>query len=523
MYESVVKIIIDYIKAKHNLFFIRHTDYFAVRDILKSLYDFNTVKKSYSFLEFTNAFGGKNIFDLDYDLNSCAGDLLSWLSLRNEDFYEEIIILKDISNYYQNAEVISAIKQITEMGMQDVSKIIFIFDSSNNPFPKELESLITIIDIKPLQESEICEVINDYCTKNDIIHDFMGIEEHAKRFANSFKGLQKFQIEQILNTAVTKSKKNHQGKKELSISDDKTILAEKKQLIKKSGILEIIDKPGKIEDIGGLKNLKEWLIKKSKIYGDIYTAQSHGVSVPRGILIVGMPGCGKSLTAKATASAFNVALVRLDVGSLLGKYVGESEANMKQALALSEAFAPCVLWIDELEKAFAGIQGGGDGNEIVTRLFGQFLTWMQEKESPVFIVATANSISSLPPEFLRKGRFDELFKVELPNEKEREDIIRLKLEAKDKNLSMDNIKELAKVSKGFNGGDIEAVINQAIENRYIEWLEKKTTEAEQLTFEDVNKVFKDPNTKSVSETLKDKIDSLQDELKKYSFRNASAE
>ena len=211
---------------------------------------------------------------------------------------------------------------------------------------------------------------------------------------------------------------------------------------------------------------------------------------------------------------------------------------MRKALSLSEAFAPCVLWIDELEKAFSGIQSGGEGNETVTRLFGQFLTWMQEKDSPVFIVATANSISTLPPEFLRKGRFDELFKVELPDEKELAKIIEIKLRGKNAEFTQKEIEELAKLAYkkspekekdektlfkgGCNGGDIEAVINEAAENRYIKWKNKESPD-EKLCFADVKEVMESKDTKSVSQTLKKKIQELREKLNEYPFRNASAE
>ncbi len=228
-------------------------------------------------------------------------------------------------------------------------------------------------------------------------------------------------------------------------------------------------------------------------------------------MIIGMPGCGKSLTAKATASLFEIPLVRLDVGRLLGKYVGESENNMRNALKLSEAIAPCVLWIDEIEKAFAGV-GSDGGNEVTTRLFGQFLTWMQEKENTVFIVATANDISKMPPEFLRKGRFDELFFVDLPNGEERKKIIDIHLKKRNKwNKNIDSI-ALIKETQGFNGADIEAVVKDTIELAFIE--EKNT-----ITTDDLLKSVKD--TKSISNTLKEKIDQIKDTIKKIDIKPAS--
>ena len=296
------------------------------------------------------------------------------------------------------------------------------------------------------------------------------------------------------------------------MEDDKLlILKEKEQFIKKSGMLEIVNFSESIDDIGGLENLKEWLCRKEKIFSNLDKAIKFGVDVPKGIMIIGMPGCGKSLTAKATASLFKIPLVRLDVGRLLGKYVGESEENMRRALKLSEAISPCVLWIDEIEKAFAGV-GNGVGNEVTTRLFGQFLTWMQEKESTVFIVATANDISRMPPEFLRKGRFDELFFVNLPNGEERRKILEIHLKKRNKwNKKIDSI-ALIKKTEGFNGADLEAVVKDTIELAFINGKESITTE-------DLLKAVSD--TKSISATLKDKIKEIRATIQKIDIKPAS--
>ena len=205
-------------------------------------------------------------------------------------------------------------------------------------------------------------------------------------------------------------------------------------------------------------------------------------------------------------------LVRLDVGRLLGKYVGESEENMRKALKLSEAISPCVLWVDEIEKAFAGVGGDGGGNDVTTRLFGQFLTWMQEKENTVFIVATANDISRMPPEFLRKGRFDELFFVDLPNGEERRKIIEIHLKKRKKwHKDIDSI-SLIKETNGFNGADLEAVVKDSIELAFIE--NRKT-----LSTEDLLKAIKD--TKSISTTLKEKITQIKDTISKIDIKPAS--
>ena len=321
----------------------------------------------------------------------------------------------------------------------------------------------------------------------------------------SLKGLSAFQIKQVLSLA-------YQGNGRLDASDRKFILSEKEQVIKKSGILEMMNFKETIDDIGGLERLKSWLERKAKIFSSLDKAIKFGVDVPSGILILGMPGCGKSLAAKATATLFKVPLIRLDVGRLMGKYVGESEGNMRRALKLSETVSPCVLWIDEIEKAFAGI-GGGYG-EVATRLFGHFLTWMQEKESTVFIVATANDISKLPPEFLRKGRFDELFFVDLPTEGERRKILEIHLRKRGKLNNRINLKELSSKTEGFNGADLEGIVKDAIETAFIDGTETITTELLLKSFEEA---------KSISVIQKEKIEALRTDLKKYDIKPASSE
>ena len=237
-----------------------------------------------------------------------------------------------------------------------------------------------------------------------------------------------------------------------------------------------------------------------------------GVDVPKGIMIVGMPGCGKSLAAKATAKLFDIPLIRLDVGRLLGKYVGESEENMRKALKLSEAISPCVLWIDEIEKAFAGVGNSGGGSDVTTRLFGQFLTWMQEKENTVFIVATANDISRIPAEFLRKGRFDELFFVDFPNPEERRKIMEIHLKKRHKWNKDLNIISLVKLTEGYNGADLEAIVKDAIESCFIEGKEQLETKDLELAQQ---------NIKSISSTLKGRVEEIREAAKNVDLKPAS--
>lgn len=242
------------------------------------------------------------------------------------------------------------------------------------------------------------------------------------------------------------------------------------------------------KEVGGLKRLYEDLLIKSKIYNNLGDAERYNIPIPKGILIIGMPGCGKSMIAQATANLFGVSLLRLDVSRLMGKYVGESEANLRLALATAEAAHPCVLWIDEIEKAFAGGNNkGGDNDMLVMRMMGHFLTWMQERKTPVYIVATANDV--MRPEFMRKGRFDEVYFVDFPEVKERADILYKKIEkkylsAKDcifdfseiikgQGVDIDVVRDMVGVNGGFSGSEIECVLNMVVEDKFQSYLEQK--------------------------------------------------
>ena len=454
-------------------------------------------------VEFNNALGLVD-FKTKSPLQEC--DLEQFLKLTMDDGFEQetFIVLKDVHSEINNPKIIALLKKISENNLynDDYSSTIFIL-SETTVIPRELENYITVFDIPLPTTSEILTIINEFIADLEINVE----QDTINDIALSFKGLNEFQIKQILNLA-------YQDGGCIDKEDKLLILREKEQFIKKAGMLEIVNFSETINDIGGLENLKEWLARKAKVFSNLDKAIKFGVDVPKGIMIIGMPGCGKSLTAKATASLFEIPLVRLDVGRLLGKYVGESEENMRKALKLSEAISPCVLWIDEIEKAFAGVGGDGGGNDVTTRLFGQFLTWMQEKENTVFIVATANDISSMPPEFLRKGRFDELFFVDLPNGEERRKILDIHLKKRKKwNKGIDSI-ALIKETEGFNGADLEAVVKDTIEMAFIDGKESITTE-------DLLKSVKD--TKSISSTLKDKIKEIKSTIDKIDIKPASKE
>ena len=290
------------------------------------------------------------------------------------------------------------------------------------------------------------------------------------------------------------------SKGQLTIKELDVILDEKCQVIKKTGILEFIKSDFNMNDVGGLENLKKWLIKRNNSW--LGKAQKdYNLPAPKGVLITGVPGCGKSLTAKAMSALWQLPLLRLDVGKIFSGLVGSSEENMRKAIQTAEAVAPSILWIDEIEKGFGGNGGERDGGT-ATRVFGTFLTWMSEKTKPVFVIATANNINALPSEMLRKGRFDEIFFVDLPTKAERKVIFKLHLEkrlkgsiSKDFAVTDTLLNKLAEITEGFVGAEIEQVVISALFEAF--------SENRTLNEEHLYKVIK--NTVPLSTTQSEQI------------------
>jgi len=247
----------------------------------------------------------------------------------------------------------------------------------------------------------------------------------------------------------------------LSADDVNEVFAEKQQIIRKSGLLEYYTTDETFGNVGGLAVLKDWLAKRAMAFTD--EARAFGLPFPRGILMLGVQGCGKSLCAKAVSNLWQLPLLRFDMGRMFGSLVGSSEENVRRAIAVAESVAPAILWVDEIDKAFAGSQGSGvtDGGT-TARVFGTFLTWLSEKTAPVFVVATANDISQLPPELLRKGRLDEIFFVDLPSPDERKEIFKIHISKRKRDPAKFDLKALAAGSSEFSGAEIEEAVNSAL-------------------------------------------------------------
>ena len=383
----------------------------------------------------------------------------------------------------------------------DVYSFVIVSPMPVTKLPPELEKIITVLEHPAPTMEEILEEVNKYSLSKSLQRRKELLDRFKDEMTYTLLGLQMYEVRHVLKSVSKRSNG------EFNPNSLLWALKEKQQIVKKSGIIEVVETAVDMADVGGLERLKEDIKNKAVIFKHLSEVRKKKVNLPlpKGCLIIGMPGCGKSLIAKAIASSFGVSLLRLDVNRLMGQYVGMSEENLRKALLTAESANPCVLWIDEVEKAFAGAGVGsssGEGDMLVQRLMGQFLTWMQERKTAVYIVATANDV--MRPEFMRKGRFDEVYFVDFPNIEERKAILKAKLrpfgflssntesifdfsEFIDQNTSLENSKfdEIAEkmrvgenettkyengvFSNGFSGAEIESAVIQVMENAYREY------------------------------------------------------
>jgi SpoVK/Ycf46/Vps4 family AAA+-type ATPase len=316
-------------------------------------------------------------------------------------------------------------------------------------------------------------------------------EELVEKVVNATRGLSELEAHNLFAKLLVRDR---------SFSEDDLpfVVSEKKKLIRKSGILDYYDFSEGMTAIGGLDNLKNWLSQRGKAFSA--KARKFGLPEPKGILLLGVQGCGKSLAAKATAALWNLPLLKLDVGKIFDSYIGSSEKNMRDAIRVAEALAPNVLWLDEIDKAFAGIGSGHTSDSGTSaRVFGTFLTWMQEKSDPVFVIATANNIEHLPPELLRKGRFDDIFFIDLPTLSERKHILAIHLKKRKRRPEDFDIDKLADASAGFTGAELEQLV--------ISGLYRAFAEERELTDQDMLDEIKETVTLAV--TYQERISALQ--------------
>ena len=346
-----------------------------------------------------------------------------------------------------------------------------------------IEKLVTVVDYSLPNDADLTRVV-------DAISKAAGKKEKAnEEILNAISGLSMAEAENALSLAMIETGK----------FDSSVIYREKVAAVKRSGLLEVVaPDPRGLDAIGGLDVLKNWILTRKAAFGQ--EAINYGLPAPKGVLLVGVPGSGKSLSAKAFGTALGIPTLKLDIGALFGSLVGESEKRTREALALAEAMSPCVIWCDEVDKGLSGVSGSGSGDSGTSRrVFGTILNWMQEHKKPCFVVMTANDVSALPPEFLRRGRFDELFAIDLPNTVERTEIVSVMIRKVNRKPENFDVKAVAAACVGYTGAEIEAVVNESLFAAFDQKREPKTSDM----LAAVSQVI------PIAKTMSEKIDAIR--------------
>lgn len=388
--------------------------------------------------------------------NAATKEPLAALDHVIEQVEPALFVFKDLHPFLTkgNFAVTRKLKDIALHLKNSFKTIILI--SPVLEIPTELEKEVTVLN-HPLPTREDLSALLDRIITD--VKQFKQVkveldDEGRERVLQAALGLTLGEAENVFAKIIVKEER-------LSGDAVNEVFAEKQQIIRKSGLLEYYATDERFENVGGLSVLKEWLHKRALAFSE--EARAFGLPAPKGILMLGVQGCGKSLCAKAVSNLWQLPLLRFDMGRMFGSYVGSSEENVRRAIAVAESVAPAILWVDEIDKAFAGSQGSGatDGGT-TARVFGTFLTWLSEKTAPVFVVATANDISQLPPELMRKGRLDEIFFVDLPSREERLEIFRIHITKRGRDAESFDLAALADASPNFSGAEIEEAINSAL-------------------------------------------------------------
>lgn len=437
----------------------------------------------------------------DWDPRDYRDPLKALQFVLDRDSLRGLFVFRDSHPFQKNPEFVRKLRDVAHKLKLGKSTLILL--SSVLSIPPELEKDLAVVEYPHPDTEEIREIFER--TRSNAAKAY---EHDPQKVANIMGSLDVKAEDRIVEAALglTADEAENVFAKSLVQKggfDIDVILSEKERIVKKSGILEFFPTQEKMENIGGLDRLKDWLVKRQAAFGR--EARDYGLPRPKGILMLGIPGCGKSLTAKAVGSFWQLPLLRLDMGKVFAGIVGGSEENMRRAIAMAEAVAPSILWLDELEK---GLSGTGSSNSTdggtSARVFGSFISWMQEKTSPVFVMATANDVSQLPPELMRKGRFDEIFFVDLPTFPEREDIFKIHVKKRTtkthaRTLGDQDATRLAELSDGFSGAEIEQAVVAAMFDAFYA--------NEEIGFKHIERAIED--TVPLSRTMKEKIAELR--------------
>ncbi len=380
---------------------------------------------------------------------------------------DAIVVLRDFHPFMKDPSIVRKLRDCSRLFKESDYNIHLVLLAATYGAPAEVEKEIAVVDFDLPERDELEEIVWQVA---------QSVPDGVQLAVKSDPEFRDMVVEAALGLTADEAKsvfaKSLVKKRDFDVD---TIMAEKKGIIRKSGILEFYETDQRFSDVGGLEVLKAWLKKRKSSFSR--DARDFGLPSPKGLLLIGVPGCGKSLTAKAIGAMWHMPLLRLDVGKIFGSLVGSSEENMRKAIKTAEAVAPSILWLDELEKGFSGTASSGqtDGGT-TSRVFGTFITWLQEKQSSVFVIATANNVNALPPELLRKGRFDEIFFVDLPNPKEREEIFKIHIGKKKRDTSHIDVNALVSASQQFVGAEIEQAVISALFDAYEDGKAELTTE-----------------------------------------------
>jgi MoxR-like ATPase len=443
------------IRARYPILYIISSEETRVQDLLVDLAR-TRQKKIFEWSCTTGIIPAGTSIQSQKQRNAVTRDPLAALDHVIDQVEPALFLFKDFHPFLgrANVAVIRKLKEIALHLKNSYKTIILV--SPVMEIPTELEKEITVLN-HPLPAREDLSALLDRIIEEVGRHKQMDLAldgEGRERLLQAALGLTLGEAENVFARIIVQ-----RGR--LSGEDVADVFAEKQQIIRKNGLLEYYASSENFDHIGGLAVLKDWLNKRALAFSD--EARAFGLPAPRGILLLGVQGCGKSLSAKAVANQWRLPLLRFDMGRMFGSLVGSSEENVRRAIAVAESVAPAILWVDEIDKALAGTQASGatDGGT-TARVFGTLLTWLAEKSAPVFVVATANDISQLPPELLRKGRLDEIFFVDLPGREERRDIFRIHLQKRGRDAAAFDLAALADASPHFSGAEIEEAINSAL-------------------------------------------------------------
>ncbi len=368
-----------------------------------------------------------------------------------------IAVLLDPVPYLRNERQLRVFRTFISEAAAGRGPMVVLADHSDD-FPPVVRAHSVEFELSLPNEEElellVRETLRSMHAKSPIDIDIRRSELGA--LVRNLRGLSRRQAEQVVREAI--------ADRRFDSDDLDTVLVAKRRMLASAGLLEFIEAPHDLDDIGGLRRLKQWLSFRKRAFTD--EANAFGLEAPRGVLLLGVQGAGKSLCAKAIATAWQRPLLRLDVSALYDRYVGESERRLQDALRQAEAMSPMILWVDEIEKGFASAAAQSTDGGLSQRMFGTLLTWMQEHRAPVFLVATANNIDALPPELLRKGRFDEIFFVDLPTDDVRKEIFAIHLRKRRRDPASFDLDRLAAESAGFSGAEIEQAILTALHEAF---------------------------------------------------------